>query len=339
MTDKEKPFRFYSLLPDGRWEFFVDASLLKSFSLCERYMYLHHIQNLRTRGEQEARPFAMAIGSWWSNVMEKFYNRLREGKDIENGDIQNFALEAWAEEDLDSVAKSDPKQMSTFGDLPGAVLMLKEYFDSQYSIDKNIWKVISVEQGFGLKREVLVGETKKVVVYWIGKPDLGVIEQGRLIPVDHKTVTRIDAKTIGRYKPSTQMPGYCFAFEVIARGLGINTRVNRCVVNICSRSRPTENPRKGNSPRPRFIRAYPNFTPEEISEWRHDVINKCERIAHNLEHGEASWAWSETSCHMMYMRECPFLRLDAVTPSARETVLKGFYETGTPWQPYRVQED
>jgi len=338
MGEHDKPFQFYKLLPDGRYEMFVDASLLKSFSLCERYMYLHHIQNRRLRGEMTVRPFSMAVGSWWSNVMERFYNKLRDGVEIKNGDIQNFALESWAEEKLDEVFAADPKRAASFGDLSGAVLMLKEYYDAQYSIDKSIWKVVAVEQGFGLKREVLVGETKKVIVYWIGKPDLGVIEQGRLMPVDHKTVTRIDGKTIHKYKPSTQMPGYCFAMEVIAKSLGINTKVNRCVINICARERPSENPKKG-KPRPRFIRAYPNFTPEEIAEWRHDVINKCERIAYNLERGEDAWAWSETTCHMMYMRDCPYLPIDSVTPSARDSIIHGMYEIGKPWQPYKVFEE
>jgi hypothetical protein len=332
----KESFQFYRLLPDGRYEFFVDASLLKNFSLCERYMYLHNVQNYRPKGDLAARPFAMTIGSWWSSVMEMFYDKLKTGTDITNDDIVSFATEAWKKEDVASAAAADPKRFEAFGDLPGAILMLKDYHDSQYLIDKSIWKVVAVEQGFGLKREVLVGETRRVVVYWVGKPDLVVIEQGRLVPVDHKTVTRIDSRTIHRYKPSTQMPGYCFACESIAKALGIKARVSRCVVNICSRSRPVEKPKNGNKA-PRFVRAYPNFTPEEIEEWRWDVISKCERIAYNLEH--KSWTWSETSCHNMYMRDCPMVQYCGVTPSARDSVLRGCYVTGSPWQPYKVYEE
>lgn len=329
-------FQFYKLRPDGRYEFFVDASLLKSFSLCEEYMHMHHVQNLQLRAAHTAKPFAMAIGSWWSDVMEKFYNRLRDGKEIGNGDLQSFALEAWVKQELDLVAQAEPKQMASFGDVAGAVLMLKEYHDRQYCIDKNIWKIVSVEEGFGLKKEVPVGETDKVIVYWIGKPDLSVVEQDQLFPVDHKTVNRIDGKTIHKYKPSTQMPGYCFALESIAKSLGLSKKVNKCVVNICARSRPAEKPRSG-KPQSRFIRAYPGFTPEEIAEWKRDVLVKCERIAHNLETGD--WAWSETSCHNMYMRDCPFLPLHSITPSARDSVLRGMYEVGKPWVPYKAQED
>jgi hypothetical protein len=231
---------------------------------------------------------------------------------------------------------AEPDKFEQFGDLAGAVLMLQEYYNSQYVVDKQNWKVISVEEGFGLNKEVLLGETPRVVVYWIGKPDLVVMEGDRLTPVDHKTVSRIDGLTISRYKPSTQMPGYVHSCEVVARQLGFNMRVDRCVVNICSRTRPSDNPRSGKR-RPRFIRAYPNFSKEEIAEWKRDVIAKCERIAHCLRTNE--WIWSETSCHNFYMRPCDFIKLDSSTPSARDIILMADFLEGSPWVPYKIQRE
>lgn len=326
-------FNFYQLLPDGRYEFFVDATLLRNFSMCERYFKLRHVDNLRQKTELTVKPFAMAIGCWWSDVMEQFYNNLRDSRPVTDDDIKDFTLKAWVRQEINACAAAQPDDFAQFGDIAGAVLMLKQYHESQYQTDYRSWTVVSVEQGFGLNKEVLVGETNKVVVFWIGKPDLVVIEQNRIVPVDHKTVTRIDARTTKRYKPSLQMPGYAFSCEVIARSVGIHdARVDRCVVNICARAKPTEN-RKTKKLSPRFIRAYPNFTREEISEWRRDVVNKCERIAFCLEHND--WSMSETSCHNMYHRECPFLDIDAVTPSAREVVLMSKYVTSEPWVPYK----
>jgi hypothetical protein len=319
---------FYKIRQDGRFEFFVDASLLKSFSLCERYFYYQHVMNLRPKATYAVRSFPLVIGSWWSQVMESFYNALRDGKEITQGEIQDFTLRAWNACEVEQAIQGDPKSFAAFGDLAGALLMLTEYWKSQYQIDKAIWKIIGVEQGFGLRREVLVGETDKVVVYWIGKPDLVVFERDRLVPVDHKTVSRIDSKTIYRYKPSSQMAGYCYATQVLANEVGIKTQnVNRCVVNICSRSRPAEG-------KARFVRAYPTFSLDEIAAWRQDVVNKCERIAHCLQHND--WLWAETSCHSMYMRDCPFVLLDSTTPSAHETILQSFFQEGTPWSPYEI---
>ncbi len=331
-----RSFSFYELMPDGRFKFYVDASLLRSFAHCEAYFYERHVRNLRQKGLPGVKPFAMAIGSWWSDVMELFYNALRDKRELDTPMIKDIALTCWASNSLDACAAASPKQFDEFGDLSGAVLMLHEYYDTQYVVDKQSWKIVSVEEGFGLRNEVLLGETRNVVVYWIGRPDLTVVENGRLTPVDHKTVARVEGSTVSKYKPSTQLAGYVHSCETIARGLGLDVRTDRCVVNICSRSRPTDKPRSGKK-RPRFIRAYPNFTREEIAEWRRDVINKCERIAHCLKTGD--WTWSETSCHNMYMRPCEFLPLHSATPSARPVVLQASFETGQPWTPYFVPKE
>jgi hypothetical protein len=333
---ERKPFSFYEIQPNGKTLFFVDASLLKSFSHCEAYFYLKHVKNLRQKGYAVTKPFPMAIGSWWSDVMEAFYNSLRDKRELTQQDIQEIALVAWARNDLDACAAAEPDKFSQFGDLAGAVLMLQDYYHSQYLIDKQSWKVIAVEEGFGLKKEVFIGETPRVIVYWVGRPDLVVVENERLTPVDHKTVSRIDGFTTSRYKPSTQMPGYVHSCEVIAKSLGFGVRVDRCVVNICSRARPSDSPRSGKK-RPRFIRAYPNFNREEIDEWRRDVVSKCERIAHCLRSNE--WTWSETTCHNFYMRPCDYLKLHSSPPSARQVILLADFAEGKPWIPYKVQEE
>lgn len=336
IADKPKPFSFYEVLPNGKTQFFVDASLIKSFSHCEMYFYEKHVKNLRQKGLGITKPFPMAIGSWWSDVMEMFYNSLRDKRELTPTDVQEIALTAWATNGLDACAAAEPDKFAQFGDIAGAVLMLQDYYQSQYLIDRHNWKVISVEEGFGLKKEVLLGETPRVVVYWVGRPDLVVVENERLTPVDHKTVSRIDGFTTSRYKPSAQMSGYVHSCEVIAKSLGFGVRVDRCVVNICSRTRPSDNPRSGKK-RPRFIRAYPNFTREEIEEWRRGVVNKCERIAHCLRTGE--WGWSETSCHNFYMRPCDYLKLHSATPSARNIILAADFAEGRPWKPYEPSKE
>lgn len=268
--------------------------------------------------------------------MEAFYNSLRDKRELTPTDIQNIAVAAWASNGLDACAIAEPDKFAQFGDISGAVLMLLDYYQSQYLIDRHNWKVVSVEQGFGLKKEVFIGETPRVVVYWVGRPDLVVVENERLTPVDHKTVSRIDGFTTSRYKPSTQMSGYVHSCELIARSLGFGVRVDRCVVNICSRARPSDSPRSGKK-RPRFVRAYPNFNREEIDEWKRYVLGKCERIAQCLKMGE--WNWSETSCHNFYMRPCDYLKLHSVAPSSREVVLLADYAESKPWVPYQVEKE
>ena len=334
MSTEAKPFSFYEVLPNGKTVFFIDATLLKNLSLCERYFYLHNVENKRPKSHLKVKPFPMAIGAWWSDVMELFYNYMRDRRVINLQDIQQFALTAWAKNNLDDCMLADPDRFAQFGDIAGSVLMLHDYFASQYQIDDKNWQIIGVEEGFGLNKEVFIGESNEVIVYWVGRPDLVVLEnRERLFPVDHKTVSRIDGSTTGRYKPSTQMPGYVYSTEVIAKSLGYSYKVDRCVVNICSRSRPSDNPKKGPK-RPRFVRAYPTFNKDEIEEWKRGVISKCERIAHCLKYND--WLWSETSCDNIYMRQCDFKKMDSSVPNARDIVLAADFTTVEPWKPYQL---
>jgi PD-(D/E)XK nuclease superfamily len=330
-----KKHSFYEIQSDGRIAFFIDASMMKDFSLCEAYFKLKHIDNLKQKSANRGiMPFPMAIGSWWSQVMEIFYVKMRAKEEITPLDITDIALRAWHLCKIDDCAKDDPEVFSKFGDLSGAVLMLTEYYNTQYQIDKTNWTIVGVEEGFGLQKEIKLGETRQSIVYWIGKPDLVVVENGRLTPVDHKTVSRIDGTTISRYKPSSQMPGYVYACEELARQLGFHSRVDRCVVNICSRTRPSDNPRSG-KPKPRFIRAYPNFSREELLEWRQQIISKCDRLSVCIKTN--TWNWAETQCHNIYMRPCDYLKLHSITPSARDTILMADFEKAIPWKPYDVE--
>ena len=335
-TQTTTKWSFNEELPNGKTLFFVDATLLKDLAHCEQYFAYRHVLNKRAKFSTKAKPFPMAIGSWWSTAMEKFYGALMEHKAITTDDIMTFSLQAWAENDLDDCMVADPDKFIQFGDLAGSVLMLQDYYNSQYLIDQQNWEIVGVETGFGLNREVFIGESDSVVVFWIGRPDLVVLEGGqRLIPIDHKTVTRIDGDTITRYKPSAQMPGYIYATQIIAKQLGITQvkDIDRCIINICSRSRPTDKPRSGPK-RPRFIRAYPTWNRDEIEEWKQGVIHKCERIAHCLKYND--WVWSETGCDNLYMRKCDYKKVDSVVPAARDIIFEADFVTGEPWKPYQI---
>jgi len=326
---------FYEILPDGRMAFYIDATLVKDFNICEQRFFYKHVRNQRPKriGGKEIKPFSMAIGGWWSDCMESFYNGLGSNIALSTEQIQRIAIQAWADNAIDESAAMQPDQFDKFGDLAGGVLMLQQYYNSQYAIDRASWKVVGTEAGFGYNKEVLVGETNKVVCYWVGKPDLIVIEGDRLLPIDHKTVTKIDGRTIGKYKPGPQMPGYCFALETVANSIGIERRVDRCVVNICARERPSDKPRDGKK-KPRFIRALPQYTREELSEWRCQMLRVCERLRHCLM--TQDWIWRDSACHNIYMRPCEYLQVCSNTPMSRDIILASSFEYQPPWRPYQA---
>jgi len=162
---------------------------------------------------------------------------------------------------------------------------------------------------------------------------LPLIDPGPGFTADGPELLPLDAGEQYRFAFAMEACVGCHSCEAIAKSLGYQVRVDRCVVNICSRSRPSDNPRSGKK-RPRFVRAYPNFNREEIEEWRRGVVNKCERIAHCIRTNE--WVWSETACDNFYMRPCDFKKLDSSSPAAREVILLADFMEGRPWVPYQV---
>jgi hypothetical protein len=342
MPDKE-PYVFYKVLSDGRLALYVDASLMKDFDICERYFWYKHIKLARPKGFITAKPFPMAIGSWWSSCMDMFYNHMRDEQDkkklqgeLTRDMIQDIALTCWLKDNIEASAIADPKKFKSFGDVAGAVLMLQEYYDKHYIQDRQTWRIVSVEQGFGLKGEVKIGESNRIIVYWVGLPDLTIVENRRIFPLDHKTTPYITGRTEAEYKPNEQIIGYVHSTEVLAKQVGIDAFVDRCFINVCARNRPADKPRNGAEKKPRFKRYYPNFTRDEINEWKRDLMLRCERLAHCILTNE--WSWRKTACANVYRRICDFHDLDSKTPAARDIVLAANFQQGVAWKPYEPEE-
>lgn len=326
---KIKPGQLYEILDDSRWAFFFDSSKISTFANCEQMFYYSYVKNIRLKG----RSTAMDIGSWWSDVMSDFYEFMNARTLTKELALQS-AAKHWAEHNLDQIAQTDPSGYKRFGGRDGAVVMIDRYFNSQADIDSRSWNIVATEAGFGLKREVLVAENQQVVVYYIGKPDLVVIDQGRLCPVDHKTVDRIDSNTKKKWKPRDQFPGYLVGLKELAKQLGMETLTSdRCIVNLAARQEPSDNPRDG-KPKPRFDRAYPNYSQDEIDEWRRRKLSQAMRLRYSIENNE--WLWNENACHLY--AGCSYRRIDSTTPGSRELVIKTDYVQVEPWAPYEVED-
>jgi hypothetical protein len=216
------------------------------------------------------------------------------------------------------------------------MLMAGEYYRAFGERDIQNWKVVSAEQGFGLRREVPLGENSLVRVFYVGKPDLSVftIPDDQYCPVEHKTRHRIDFDVQARYKPHSQTTGYIFSSAKIVKDLGIDRPVDRCIVNVAARERPSDNPKDGKK-KPRFARVYVAYSAEELEEWRLSILDKVTRMRHAIEHGD--YLWREASCHLY--RGCEFRRVDSAPPGARNIILEADFQKAEPWAPYEVEED
>lgn len=249
--------------------------------------------------------------------------------------VLDIGKHTWEEEKMDVLfPPAMSEENKSFGGMRGVVQILTEYYPTLVA-DSRTWKIIAAEAGFGRKKEVCIGENDKVVVYYIGKPDLLVMEfsSGRLLPIDHKSKDYIKSNLIKQFKPHAQTTGYIVVTEVLAKQLGVDTVVDRCVINLVGRKAPTNKPRDGVK-KERFTRVYPHYSREELQEWKDNLVKKATRLRFCVENNE--WLWKEDSCHLF--SGCSFRDIDSVTVGSRQLMIDTKYVKVEPWIPYEVEE-
>jgi len=344
--------QFYEILPDARWRFRVDHHTINDYNTCDRYFNYRHMTDVSglVWGAKTLN-IKIALGSWWSSVMEMFYREFTFGELPTDHHMYKFATDAWSEHKMEEYKNADDKTKEVFdkfGGLDGARLMALEYLEAFGKQHFAAWKVVGAELGFGLKDEVFLGEDDKVVVYYTGRPDLIVIDrtQNMILPLDFKTKDSVPDNANVMFKPHPQTAGYIYAVKQLVQQLQSDCERNhdpipvvqsptKCIVMVCARMRPTEKPRSGIR-RPRFLPVYPLYSAAEIDEWRCGVIEKCRRLRDSIE--RAAFPPRESACHLFY-HGCMFRRVCSQPPNIREALLRSDFVKVEPWSPYSVNEE
>jgi hypothetical protein len=346
--------QFYEVLPDGRYRFRVDHHTIDDHNKCERYFKFRHIPDANglvwaTKGTS----IKVALGSWWSSVMESFYHEMQFGACPDDATTVRIAVDAWKAHNMEQYKNTEPDVFDKFGGLDGAMLMALEYKTAFGAAHFQQWQIIGAELGFGWRDELLLGEDDKVVVYYGGKPDLVILDraQNMIMPLDFKTKDSVPSNASAKYKPHPQTTGYIFAVREMLTQLKleqtnseeVNQLANlpkastKCVVMVCARFRPSDKPRSGIRA-PRFLPVPVSYDASEIEEWRNTVVEKCRRLRDSIERGMWVPREGDSSCHLYY-HGCPFRRVCSVPNNVREAVLKADFVKIEPWVPYHPEED
>lgn len=322
------PGQLYEIQPDGRWAFFFDSSTLRDFTNCEMLFYEKHVRNIRPRGQRKPKT---DLGSWWSRTMELYYNALRVD-DLTLQNVIEFALHSWDEMKMEEIKVAYPKSYADFGGMQGAVLMATQYYENYVNVDARDWKIVSVEEGAGRLREVMVGEDEQVLVYYIVKPDLFVIENGKfLCAVDHKTKDIIKSDLIHTFKPHQQLMGYLVAGQQLATQLRMDVTVDRSIINVAARDEP--GPRSKNQNR--FMRIPVTYTQDQLQQWRVRTVESARRMRYCFERN--FFQWNTDACHKY--GGCEFRPLHSQDRNAWPISINANYDKVAPWVPYKTQQE
>lgn len=311
---------------------FLDATMMGTFGVCEMMFKESFVNNLVSKGE---RPFARDLGSWWSKVCESIYSAEFNNTRLDGKQIVDMAMAHWNKLEMDKLELYHPKMYKEFGGRYGALQMISEYAARQLPLDYRDWKIVAAEASFGRNKEVCIGETDKIILYWMGQPDLFVVSGDRLLPVDHKSIAFLDANTSKKYKPHIQIPGYIVAGQILCKSLGYNLPVDRAIINCVARADRTN--KSGESKYPRFKRISVSYSPAELDEWRDRRLRQAERLRHCFEFND--WAWNEYACPNIWNRPCQFQNIHEKPPEVRPIVIKSDYTTREAWIPGRTEKE
>jgi hypothetical protein len=331
--EKIKPGELYRIRDDGKWEIYLDASMTGSFGQCPDLFKESYVNNLAPKGD---RPFARDLGSWWSRVMESIYANQFKGILLEPKQIVDIATLTWSELRMNELEALHPKAWKEFGGQYGALAMIADYAARQLPIDYKTWKIIAAEASFGRNREVKVGETSKVILYWMGQPDLFVIFNDRILPVDHKSISSIEPSTNRKYKPHIQIPGYILAGQILLKSLGYDLPCDRAIINCVARKDSTTKDGQ-DIKKPRFKRFTVQYTESELEEWKKIRLRQAELIRECFETGV--WPRNEYQCSYMWGRPCQFQNLHEKPPEIRDVIIKSDYIKKAPWIPGRTEKE
>ena len=363
---------FVQIQPDGRWLFKIDHHMRTTYETCHLKFKYAHVPSvlegvnfgkvLRRKGRSG---FKMEVGSWWSDVMQEYYQALAR-RELTKPFVMAAAAKLWVEHKMEDYKVTDPDNFGMFGGdyteveipcgtpecpknigpnvhkvnvLAGPMVMASQYFDAFASADTQTWKVISTEAGFGIGGDVVIAENSRVIVGLVGRPDLIILEESggvaRAMPVDHKTKDRIKYDTARQWKPHYQFPGYIIALQNLLHKAGHDYTVDRCVVNIAARLLPSEPRKAGKARAPRFLRVHLSYTQDELNEYQRDTLDCVTELRRSIEQNH--WRrGSEFACHAY--NGCDYRQLCTRSPNERPIVEQSEYVRVEPWVPYTEEE-
>jgi hypothetical protein len=327
-----KPGQIYEVRSDGRWDIFLDATMARTYAACPAMFKESFGENLVPKGDKA---FARDLGKWWSRCMEEVYTAKFNDNPLQPKQFVELAMKVWNELEMDELEATNPKQYKEFGGRYGALQMISEYATRQLPIDYRTWKILAAEASFGRNKEVCLGETERTVLYWMGQPDLYVISDGRVLPVDHKSTGYIDAWTANKYKPDVQIPGYIIAGKILAKALNLDFPIDRAIINCVARTDRTDKTDTGKFPR--FKRFFIQYTPEELEEWTRRRLQQSDLLRTSIETN--TWQWNEAICSSYYHKVCQFRNIHEKTPSVRPVVIAADYLKRAPWIPGKTEKE
>lgn len=179
--------------------------------------------------------------------------------------------------------------------------------------------------GGSMSNEKTAFTYSSITVYWTGKIDLIIAQDGKKKILDHKTTSMMGDTFWGQFRLSSQFRGYCWATSQL-----LGEPVRHAIIDAIVGRAPTLKG-KGSQHENQFQEF--EYTDQQIEDWRVDTILHIERIFSYLFKGYFPQA--NTWCFNKYGK-CPYFDCCSMSPKAgAQLLMSGQYAERT-WDPLKA---
>ena len=188
---------------------------------------------------------------------------------------------------------------------------------------------------FSLPLEVLDGlqdNEQPISVIYTGRIDLPVSWNDQIIIIDHKTTGMLGSNFFDQYRMSSQLIGYCWAFQTLT-----GRRVNGFAVNAIRSKAKTMKLLNGTASKGEevkwwsegFFREKEDVLQWRIDEWKKNVIARIEEFFWHYSKGFMPMKTSECA----HFGRCPYYDVCYYPPENRDIILESNQFRTNDWSP------
>lgn len=160
-------------------------------------------------------------------------------------------------------------------------------------------------------------------IIYCGRIDKVVRWRDKIMPVDHKTTSRLSKNVLQSYTPNNQMSGYIWAVMQLVPEAA---RSMSMIIDLIHVTKSKE---------PHFVPLIIDRSPAMLEEWKQNVRAAALGIRINKKLGY----WEQNTAACKEYNGCDYLKICGTSPGAeRDRVVKNFY-TIKPWSPQQMKEE
>ena len=266
----------------------LSHSFVNDLDRCERYAYFRRFLHLHPKKEYT---IAINAGSLWHIAMRAWHST-KGSKDTRIDAAKSAVLSNIDQYPDFPYFPNDEKGYSDVRSVDHLFHTLDLYVKHYGEFDDFSVTELEGVRTNEIKSHTLIEVEKKQIIHTSVIDQIGIMKDGQYCVVDFKSTRMLTQGSLAAHRMSHQFTGYLYAVRELT---GIP--VTRVIVDIIGWFKHVD-------PIKHFVRVFTTRTPQQIEDWKHQMVRRWER----WEHLKSTEEWDQkTSSCGMWNQQCPYM--------------------------------